>query len=62
MKTYENRTDEELALLYTAGDYKAFDELLARNQQKLFNYILFVVHDQVIWRMTSSMTPSSRLS
>lgn len=46
MKTYENRTDEELALLYTAGDYKAFDELLARNQQKLFNYILFVVHDQ----------------
>lgn len=44
MKTYENRTDEELALLYTAGDYKAFDELLARNQQKLFNYILFVVH------------------
>ena len=24
----------------------AFDELLARNQQKLFNYILFMVHDQ----------------
>jgi RNA polymerase sigma-70 factor (ECF subfamily) len=41
MKTYANRTDEELALLYTAGDNKAFDELLARNQQKLFNYILF---------------------
>lgn len=46
MKTYANRTDEELALLYTAGDNKAFDELLARNQQKLFNYILFVVRDQ----------------
>ena len=45
MKTFANRTDEELALLYTAGDNKAFDELLARNQQKLFNYILFVVHD-----------------
>ena len=48
MKTYANRTDEELALLYTAGDNKAFDELLARNQQKLFNYILFVVRDQDI--------------
>lgn len=48
MKTYANRTDEELALLYTAGDNKAFDELLARNQQKLFSYILFVVHDQDI--------------
>lgn len=46
MKTYTNRTDEELALLYSAGDDKAFDELLARNQQKLFNYILFVVRDQ----------------
>lgn len=45
MKTYENRTDEELALLYTTGDNKAFDELLARNQQKLFSYILFVVRD-----------------
>ncbi len=45
MKTYANRTDEELALLYTAGDNKAFDELLARNQQKLFSYILFVVRD-----------------
>lgn len=46
MKTYKNRTDEELVLLYTTGDSKAFDELLARNQQKLFNYILFVVRDQ----------------
>lgn len=45
MKTFANRTDEELALLYAAGDNKAFDELLARNQQKVFNYIQFVVHD-----------------
>lgn len=48
MKTFANRTDEELALLYMSGDAKAFDELLARNQQKLFSYILFVVHDQEI--------------
>lgn len=45
MKTFANRTDEELALLYAAGDKKAFDELLARNQQKVFDYIQFVVHD-----------------
>lgn len=45
MKTFANRTDEELALLYAAGDNKAFDELLARNQQKVFDYIQFVVHD-----------------
>lgn len=45
MKTFANRTDEELALLYSAGDNKAFDELLARNQQKVFDYIQFVVHD-----------------
>ena len=36
-------TDEELALLYIKGNNKAFDELLARNQDKLFSYILFVV-------------------
>ena len=45
MKTFANRTDEELALLYAAGDNKAFDELLARNRQKVFDYIQFVVHD-----------------
>ncbi len=45
MKTYARRTDEELAFLYAAGDNKAFDELLTRNQQKLFSYIQFVVRD-----------------
>jgi len=39
-------TDEELALLYVKGDNRAFDELLARNQSKLFTYIMFVVRDQ----------------
>ena len=32
-------------MLYVLGENRAFDELLARNQQKLYNYILFVVHD-----------------
>ena len=38
-------TDEQLAMLYVLGENRAFDELLARNQQKLYNYILFVVRD-----------------
>jgi len=45
MKNYESCTDEQLALLYINGDNKAFDELLTRNQQKLFSYIMFMVKD-----------------
>lgn len=45
MKNYASYTDEELALLYVEGDNRAFDELLTRNQQKLYNYIMFVVRD-----------------
>ncbi len=46
MKKFGGMTDEELALLYIGGDNGAFDELLSRNQTKLFNYIMFVVRDQ----------------
>ncbi len=45
MKNYDGLTDEALALRYVGGDNRAFDELLARNQQKLYNYIMFVVRD-----------------
>jgi RNA polymerase sigma-70 factor (ECF subfamily) len=45
MKKFEGVTDEQLALLYVGGDNKAFDELLARTQTKLFTYIMFVVRD-----------------
>ena len=45
MKNYDGMTDETLALLYVGGDNRAFDELLTRNQQKLYSYILFAVHD-----------------
>ena len=48
MKNYASCTDEALALLYIEGDNRAFDELLARNQQKLFTYIMFVVRDPEI--------------
>ena len=45
MKQFESLTDEQLALLYVEGNNKAFDELLARTQEKLFTYIMFVVRD-----------------
>jgi RNA polymerase sigma-70 factor (ECF subfamily) len=45
MKNYADMTDEMLAVWYVEGDNRAFDELLARNQQKLYSYILFVVRD-----------------
>ena len=48
MKQFESLTDEALALLYVDGDNKAFDELLARTQTKLFTYIMFVVRDHDI--------------
>ncbi len=48
MKKFEGMTDESLALLYVEGDNSAFDELLARTQNKLFTYIMFVVRDHDI--------------
>ena len=41
-------TDEELALRYVAGNNRAFDELLRRNQSQLFTSILFVVRDRYV--------------
>lgn len=46
MKQFDNMSDEELALLYIKGNNSAFDELLTRNQSKLFTYILYMVKDQ----------------
>ena len=46
MRKLNNMTDEELALAYVGGDNRAFDLLLSRNEEKLFSYILFVVHDE----------------
>lgn len=39
-------TDDMLVTLYSTGNDKAFDELLARYQQKLFSYIYFIVRNQ----------------
>ncbi len=38
-------TDEQLVKNYAQGDNSAFDILLSRYQQKLYSYILFLVHD-----------------
>lgn len=46
MNNLTDMTDEELAVRYIEGDYKAFDLLLERNQSKVFSYIFFVVHDE----------------
>ena len=51
MKNLKDMTDEELALSYVDGNNKAFDLLLLRNQQNLFSYILFVVHNILLFNV-----------
>lgn len=46
MENLNQLTDDMLVTLYSKGDNKAFDKLLARYQSKIFNYILFVVRNQ----------------
>lgn len=46
MENISRLTDEELAISYVRGNNRAFDELLSKNQSKLFSYILFVVRDE----------------
>ena len=48
MRNLQEKTDEELALMYVEGDNRAFDVLLSRNEVKLFSYIMFMVHDQEV--------------
>lgn len=45
MTNPNDMTDEQLAVAYMKGCDKAFDMLLARNQKKLYSYIMFVVRD-----------------
>jgi len=45
MEKFCDMTDEQLVRQYEEGNYEAFDTLLARNQQKLFSYIQFLVPD-----------------
>lgn len=41
-------SDEQLVKNYANGDSYAFDTLLARYQQKIYSYILFLVHDDEV--------------
>lgn len=41
-------SDEQLVKNYANGDSDAFDTLLARYQQKIYSYILFLVHDDKV--------------
>jgi RNA polymerase sigma-70 factor (ECF subfamily) len=39
-------TDEQLALAYIDGNNRAFDELLSRNQDRVFTTIMYAVKDE----------------
>ena len=46
MEQLSAMTDEQLALSYADGNNRAFDLLLSRNEERLFAYIMLVVHDE----------------
>lgn len=46
MELLKSMTDEQLVRLYTTGNNEAFDILLERHQQSLFNYILYAVRNR----------------
>lgn len=46
MKGYANCSDDMLVQAYMDGKDSAFDELLARNQQQLFDFILALTRDK----------------
>ena len=48
MKNLKEMTDEQLAIAYIEGNNRSFDLLLARNQAKLYSYIMFIVRDRTI--------------
>ncbi|MBR1767866.1 MAG: sigma-70 family RNA polymerase sigma factor [Prevotella sp.] len=46
MSTFKEMTDALLALLYIDGNNQAFDELLARVQDKIFSYVMYLTKDE----------------
>lgn len=46
MEIFKTFTDDQLVESYVQGSGEAFDELLARYQEKLFTYILYNVHNE----------------
>lgn len=45
---YDNKSDNELVADYMNGDKQAFEVLLSRHQNKVFNYILSLVKDKAL--------------
>lgn len=45
---YDKLSDNELIATYMQGDKQAFEFLLARHQQKVFNYIFSLVKDKAL--------------
>jgi RNA polymerase sigma-70 factor (ECF subfamily) len=48
MNNLKSLTDEVLVGLYSKGEDKAFDELLARYQSKIYTYIYFLVRNATL--------------
>lgn len=48
MQNYKKLTDDQLVSAFAQGDNQAFDALLARHQQRVYNYILYLVKDSSI--------------
>lgn len=48
MKNLKQMTDDMLVTLYLEGDNSAFDILLERHKDRLYNYIFFLVHSREV--------------
>ena len=46
MEKFTKLTDDQLVALYQEGEYKAFDELLARCQDCVYQYLYFMLNDE----------------
>lgn len=46
MEKYAKLTDDQLVALYQEGEYKAFDELLARCQDRVYQYLYFMLNNE----------------
>lgn len=48
MESLHKLADEKLVRLYAEGNNVAFDVLLDRYEQKIFSYIMFILHDEEV--------------
>lgn len=48
MTTFNDLADDTLITMYAEGNNEAFDALLERHKDRLYNYILFLVHNETV--------------